>query len=161
MNLTTIYKILRWASVALAVLLLIGWCATDETTTAVEFSVLNEAVCAHVDQTAMTKAEADRLERVYGLNAEDYVNFALYLPSDSMVYVEELLLVELKDDAQKDAVLAAIDDRLNTQKNTFENYNLFGQYEKLTDHAHVEVCGRFILFTVNADDAWQAFLDTV
>lgn len=161
MNLTTIYKILRWASVLLAVLLLISWCGTGETTTAVEFSVLNEAVCAHIDRTAMTKADADRLERFYGLNAEDYVNCTLYLPSDSMVYVEELLLIELKDDAQKDAVLAAIEDRLNTQKNTFENYNLFGQYEKLTDHAHVEVCGSFVLFTVNVDDAWQAFLDTV
>lgn len=161
MNLTTIYKALRWAIVALALLLLIGWCDTGESTTAVSFSDLNEAVCAHIDRTAMTQADADRLERFYGLNEEDYVNLTLYIPSDSMVYVEELLLVELKEASQKETVLAAIEERLNTQKNTFENYNLFGQYEKLTDHAHVEVCGSFILLTVNVDDAWQAFLNTV
>lgn len=161
MSLTTIYKALRWTSVALALLLLIAWCDMGETTTDVGFAELNEAVCAHIDRTAMTQGDADRLERFYGLNEEDYVNLALYIPSDSMVYVEELLLIELKEVSQRETVLAAIEERLSTQKNTFENYNLFGQYEKLTDHAHVEVCGSFILLTVNVDDAWQAFLNTV
>ena len=69
--------------------------------------------------------------------------------------------MELKDEAQKQTVLDAIDARLQTQKKTFENYNLFGQYEKLTQQTHIEVRGNFILFVISCDDAYQAFLETV
>ena len=44
---------------------------------------------------------------------------------------------------------------------TVENYNMFGQYEKLTQKTHIEVRGNFILFVISCDAAYDAFLATV
>ncbi len=162
MNKALLFKILRWATVAVALVFVISLCYDGgESTAKVGFEELKQAVSAQADASLMQLAEADRLERFYGLKAEDFANCMLYLPTDAVVYVEEILLIECKDGAQKEAVLSAIEARLQTQKNTFENYNLYGQYEKLCGKAHVEVRGNFILFVINADAARQAFLDTV
>ena len=114
-----------------------------------------------LDTTLVQKADSDKLERFYGLRAQDYANSILYLPTDGVVYVEELLLVEVRDEAQKDSVLEAINARLDTQIKTFENYNMFGQYEKLTEKVHIEERGNFILFIVNCDASYDAFLSVV
>lgn len=162
MNKAILYKMLRWATVLLAVIFLVNlYSDGKEGVTDASFAELNEAVCAQVDTSLMQLAEPERLERFYGVRAEEFANCTLYLPIDSMVYVEELVLIELKDASQKEALLAAIDARLNTQKNTFENYNLYGQYEKLCDHAVIEVRGNFVLFAINCDAAVKAFLAAV
>ena len=162
MNKALLFKILRWATVVLALVFLVNLCYDGkETASKATFEDLRQAVSAQADSTLLQLSDADRLERFYGLKAEDFANCMLYLPTDAVVYVEEILLLELADPAQKEAVLAAIEARLTTQKNTFENYNLYGQYEKLCDKAHIEVRGNFVLFVINADAAHQAFLDTV
>lgn len=162
MNKALLFKILRWATVVLALVFLVNLCYDGkEKTSKASFEDLRQAVSAQADPTLLQLSEADRLERFYGLKAEEFANCMLYLPTDAVVYVEEILLLELAEPAQLDAVLAAIDARLQTQKNTFENYNLYGQYEKLCDKTHVEVRGNFVLFVINADAAWQAFTDAV
>ena len=162
MNKALLFKILRWATVVLALVFLVNLCYDGkEKTSKASFEDLRQAVSAQADPTLLQLSEADRLERFYGLKAEEFANCMLYLPTDAVVYVEEILLLELAEPAQLDAVLAAIDARLQTQKNTFEKYNLYGQYEKLCDKTHVEVRGNFVLFVINADAAWQAFTDAV
>ena len=160
MNKALIYKILRWATVLVALIFIVN-ASSQDTDTAATFAQIETAVSEKVDLALVQKVDADKLERFYGLNAQDYANCILYLPTDGVVYVEELLLIEVKDEAQKESVLAAIDARLDTQIKTFENYNMFGQFEKLTEKTHIEVRGNFILFIVNCDAAYEAFLSTV
>ena len=155
-----IYKILRWTTVVVALVFLISLSSGDADTNAT-YAQIETQVSAKMDLSLVQKADDAKLERFYGLRAADFANCILYIPTDGVVYVEELLLVELKDEAQKQTVLDAIDARLQTQKKTFENYNLFGQYEKLTQQTHIEVRGNFILFVISCDDAYQAFLETV
>ena len=155
-----IYKILRWTTVVVALVFLISLSSGDGDTSAT-YAQIETQISAKMDFSLVQKADDAKLERFYGLRAEDFANCILYIPTDGVVYVEELLLVELKDEAQKQTVLDAIDARLQTQKKTFENYNLFGQYEKLTQQTHIEVRGNFILFVISCDDAYQAFLETV
>lgn len=168
MNNTILYKILRWSAVLIALIFLINFGADDADTTAsfaqIETAVskaLLDAAKDEKNEPIVSEAEADKLERFYGLNAEDFANSILYIPTDGVVYVEELLLIEVRDEAQKEAVLQAVNARLETQKKTFENYNMFGQYEKLTQKVHIEIRGNFILFIVNCDAAYDAFLSVV
>ncbi len=160
MNDTLIYKILRWTTVLLALIFIINL-ASDDTDTKATFAQLEMAISEKIDLSLSQKVGADKLEVFYGLNTEDYANCVLYLPTDGVVYVEELLLVEVKDEAQKETVLSAVNARLDTQKKTFENYNMFGQYEKLTEKTHIEVRGNFILFVISCDAAYEAFLSVV
>ena len=160
MNNAVLYKILRWSTVLIALVFLIS-ISSGEKDTQATFAQIETQVSAKMDLSVVQKAEAGKLERFYGLNESDFANCILYIPTDGVVYVEELLLVELKDDGQKQTVLDAINARLETQKKTFENYNMFGQYEKLTQQTHIEVRGNFILFVISCDAAYQAFLETV
>lgn len=161
MNNALIFKILRWSCVLIALIFLISLCTDSDGDTAASFDELQTAVSMQADTSLVQLADAQKIERFYGLNAEEFANCLLYLPTDSVVYVEEILLIECKDEAQKEAVLSAIEARLDTQKKTFENYNMFGQYEKLCDKAFTEVRGNFILFVINCDAAHQAFLNTI
>ena len=56
-------------------------------------------------------------------------------------------------------VRAAMEKRLQTQKNTFEGYGV-EQYDLLSNYSVVEVRGNFALFVVNKGylDAHKAFL---
>ena len=74
---------------------------------------------------------------------------------------EELLIVQLKDVSQQETVKAAIDARLETQKNSFEGYGV-EQYA-LLEKSVVDVEGNYILFVVNeqAAKAQSAFLQAL
>ncbi len=161
MNNTLIYKVLRWLTVLLAVVFLASYGSDTETTVSkATFADLEAAVAAQVDTAVMQKAESDKLERFYGLNASDFAGCVLFYPLDFMS-VEEILLIELSDPAQEQTVRDAIEARLNRQKETFDGYGSDGQYEKLCNNAVIEVRGNFLLFTVNCGSAVQAFLSTV
>ena len=158
MNNTMIYKILRWLTVLLAVVFIASYGAGEETTVSkATFADLESAVAAQVDMAVMQRAESDKLERFYGLNAADFSGWALFYPVDFMS-VEEILVVELSDAAQEQTVRDSIEARLNRQKETFDGYGSDGQYEKLCDNSRVEVRGNFLIFAVNCDNAVQAFL---
>lgn len=159
MNKTVFYKILRWATVLLAVIFLVVLSGKAPETTAT-FAQLEAAVNDEVDLSLMQEAGADKLSRFYGLNAAEFKNFILYYPTDFMS-VEEVLLIEMVDETQKELVLDAIDARLDTQKENFENYGSDGQYEKLCTNAVTEIRGNFVLFAVHEDAVVDAFLKTV
>ena len=63
---------------------------------------------------------------------------------------------------QQEQIRAAIEKRIETQKNTFEGYGV-EQFEMLENNAVVEVRGNFILFVVNTDsaEARKAFLKAI
>lgn len=161
MNNTLIYKILRWLTVLLAIVFLSSYGSDSEpSATKATFADLEAAISAQVDTTVMQKADSEKLERFYGLNAADFAGCALYYPLDFMS-VEEILLIELTDPSQETAVRESIEARLARQKETFDGYGSDGQYEKLCNNVRIEVRGSFLLFTVNCESAAQAFLNTV
>ena len=64
---------------------------------------------------------------------------------------EELLLIQLKDTAQQQAIKDAIAARLDTQKKNFDGYGV-DQYDML-ENSIVEVQGNYILFISASDPA--------
>ena len=68
------------------------------------------------------------------------------------------VLLKLRDTSQQEAVRAAVEARLETQKTSFDGYGL-EQYDLLTNHSILDIRGNYVLFVVHKDAAavQQAF----
>ena len=142
-------EVLKWLFVAaLCVFLYFMLSANRESRAA--FSDVQEAVISAADLTPMAEGDNQTFKRLYGLSASDYENVLLYYPTTNMG-AEELLLIQLKDLSQQQAVKDAIERRLDTQKKSFDGYGV-DQYAML-EKAVVEVQGNYILLVVANDPA--------
>lgn len=142
-------EVLKWLFVAaLCVFLYFMLSANRESRAA--FSDVQEAVISATDLTPMAVGDNQTFKRLYGLSASDYENVLLYYPTTNMG-AEELLLIQLKDLSQQQAVKDAIESRLDTQKKSFDGYGV-DQYAML-EKAVVEVQGNYILLVVANDPA--------
>ena len=140
-------EVLKWLFVAaLCVFLYFMLSANRESRAA--FSDVQEAVISAADLTPMAEGDNQTFKRLYGLSASDYENVLLYYPTTNMG-AEELLLIQLKDLSQQQAVKDAIESRLDTQKKSFDGYGV-DQYAML-EKAVVEVQGNYILLVVAND----------
>ncbi len=142
-------EVLKWLFVAaLCVFLYFMLSANRESRAA--FSDVQKAVISAADLTPMAEGDNQTFKRLYGLSASDYENVLLYYPTTNMG-AEELLLIQLKDLSQQQAVKDAIESRLDTQKKSFDGYGV-DQYAML-EKAVVEVQGNYILLVVANDPA--------
>lgn len=157
---SVIYEIARWAVVLVAVIFLIVMFSGNTVSTADPADV-EAAVTAELDMSSLLPGDNQMFKRLYGLDPSQYEACILYYPATNMM-AEELLIVKLADVSQQETVQAAVEDRIATQKNTFEGYGV-AQFEMLTNQAVVEVRGNYILFVVSADSAAarSAFLDAI
>lgn len=147
----------RWAVALAAVLSLVLMFRADPISDA-DPAAVRAAVAEHLELETVLEADNQMIRRLYGLDPAAFEACILYYPATNMG-AEELLLVKLADTAQAESVRAAIDKRLQTQKNTFDGYGI-EQYDLLSNHAVIEVRGNWVLFAVDADsdDLRQAFL---
>ena len=142
-------EVFKWLFVAaLCVFLYFMLSANRESRAA--FSDVQEAVISAADLTPMAEGDNQTFKRLYGLSTSDYENVLLYYPTTNMG-AEELLLIQLKDLSQQQAVKDAIESRLDTQKKSFDGYGV-DQYAML-EKAVVEVQGNYILLVVANDPA--------
>lgn len=121
---------------------------------------VTQAVISQIDMSSVEESTSQMLKKFYGLNAADYEAVVLYAPVSNMD-AEEILIVKLTNNGQSDAVRAAIEKRLETQKNSFDGYGI-EQYDLLENHV-LDVQGNYILYIVHADAAKadQAFRDSL
>ena len=145
-----VYACVRWAIVIAFLVVLIIFAGQNKISHA-KFEDVGKAVVESVDTAKMQKGNDSTFKRLYGLDSADYEKILLYWPKSNMD-AEELLLVQLKDVAQQQAVLDAIQARLETQKKSFDGYGT-NQYALLSDNATADAQGNYILFVVGADNA--------
>lgn len=157
---TMLLEIARWAVALAAVISLVLMFRADPVSTADPVQV-TAAVTQELDMSQMLQADNQMLRRLYGLEPSDFDSCVLYYPATNMG-AEELLIVKLRDVSQAEAVSAAAQARLETQKTTFDGYGV-EQYALLTSHSVLEVRGNYVLFVVHgqAEEALQAFLDAL
>lgn len=153
----SVYEIARWAVVLIALVYLLSMFGGNTVSSAAAEDVA-AAVTETIDMTNMMEAENQMIKRLYGLDPAAFESCILYYPTTNMM-AEELLIVKLSDMSQQEAVRAAAEARLETQKTTFEGYGV-EQFDMLTNHSVIEVRGNYVLFVVNAacQDALKAFL---
>ena len=151
-----VYEIIRWLTVALVVALIVFHSLKNRVSSA-DPAAVTEAVTAVISTENMQEADAQMVKRLYGINPADYESCTLYYPTTNMG-ADELLIVKLKDVSQQEALSAAVDARLQTQKTAFDGYGA-EQFALLSDHAVIEPRGNYFLFVVsaNADAAAAAF----
>ena len=144
---TILLELLRWLCAGLAVVFLVV-SFRQEPVSSAAFEDVASAVTASVDLSALQEGSVQMVKRLYGL---------LYYPQTNME-AEELLLLKLRDTSQQEAVRAAVEARLETQKTSFDGYGL-EQYDLLTNHSILDIRGNYVLFIVHKDAAavQQAF----
>lgn len=151
-----ILEALRWiAAVAIIVYLTVLFGGNGISNA--NFSDVSAAVMDVVDTTNLQQAENRMVKRLYGLDPNSFEECLLYYPTTNMG-AEEVLLVKLADASQQEAVAAAVEQRLQTQRNTFEGYGV-EQFDLLTNHYVLQIQGNYALFAVGmfSGDALAAF----
>ena len=100
------------------------------------------------------------LKRYYGLNSSDFDSVVLYTPESSME-VDEMLIVKVKDKSQIEGLEDTIDNRVNSQLQSFGSYGpeqcgLLNNYELKTE-------GKYVFFAVseNAEKLKEAFKEAI
>ena len=151
------FEFARWLAVALALVYLLSMFGGN-TASSARAEDVTAAVTGVLDMSNMVQAENQMIKRLYGIDPASFESCILYYPTTNMG-AEELLIVKLSDMSQQDAVRAAAEKRLATQKTTFEGYGV-EQFDLLTNHSILEIRGNYILFVVHdsCDDALKAFL---
>ena len=146
---------IRIALVVLLILFII-FLTSDGKESDASMDDVKKNVLAQVDFSSMEESTNRMFKKFYGLNAQDYEAVVLYAPITNMD-AEELLIVKLMSTDQAETVTGAIEERLQTQKNSFEGYGI-EQYDLLKNHV-LDVEGNFILYVVhhNAEQAAEAF----
>ena len=154
------FEIARWVA-AFAILLSLGTMFGSNKISDADPAEVEAAVIAQLDMTSMLKADNQMVKRLYGLDPASFESCILYYPNTNMM-AEEVLILKLKDTSQQEAVRAAIEARVETQKTTFDGYGV-EQYALLTENCIIDIRGNFVLFVVNADcnEARDAFADAL
>lgn len=160
MNRSVIYECLRWLSAALVILLIV-LCGLKNRVSRADPAAVTAAVTAVFDTENVLEADAQMVKRLYGIQPADYESCTLYYPKTNMG-AEELLIVKLRDVSQREAVVAAVEKRIETQKAAFDGYGP-AQFSLLENHAVVEPRGNYVLFVVSeaADAARTAFVNAL
>lgn len=150
----------RWVAVIAAVVCLLVQFGGNTVSNAA-FEDVSATVVEKVNTENMVLAENQMVKRLYGIDPAAFEGCVLYYPATNMM-AEELLIVKLADVSQQEAVQAAMETRLQTQKNTFEGYGV-EQFDLLTNYCVLEVRGNYALFVVSktCTDAQKAFLDAL
>ena len=157
---TWIFEAVRWLAVlALLVSLVLRFGGNGISNA--DFQDVSAAVMKTVDTANMQQAENRMVKRLYGLEPGSFEGCLLYYPTTNMG-AEEVLIVKLSDTAQGELVADAVQQRLQTQRNTFEGYGV-EQFDLLTNHYVLQVQGNFVLFAVGefSTDALAAFRDAL
>ncbi len=109
---------------AVAVLLLFIFVLMREATPVdIPLSSVESALNEQGSLDNMLVSDDMRFKRSYGLNAEDYQEILYYEPTTNMD-VEELLIVHVSDTSQVSDVEAAMEERIEVQRENFDGYGV-------------------------------------
>lgn len=101
-----------------------------------------------LDMSELSEQDSAALKRSFGLNAADYTGVAYY-SSESTISASEVLLIRIKSDEQIRQITDAIDSRIDSRKNDFEDY--LPEQSKLLDNAKQSVRGAYVFYAVSPD----------
>ncbi len=152
-------NILKYLMV-LALIAYVVFLISREGSNDVPVDTIEKNITKVIKTKGMTKGSAQDLKKYYGLNANDYDGMMLYIPNDVMG-VDEVLVIKVKDESQTEDVEKAIENRLDTQKKSFEGYGV--EQTKLLRSAVTESKGSYTLLAVskNADSIDAAFRKSI
>lgn len=112
------------------------------------FDEVKADVEASLDMSELNEQDSAAFKRTFGLNAADYTGVAYY-SAESTISASEVLLVRIKNDGQIREITDAIEERIDSRRNDFENY--LPEQVKLIDNARQSVRGAYVFYAVSPD----------
>ena len=141
--------IAKWALIVLLAVVLVIQAAGNRSSST-PFEEMSGAVRQSTDLSPMSEGDNQMLKRLYGIDGTEYDGFLLYYPASSMG-AEELLLVHMKDPAQKEAVQTAMETRRAAQMSNFDGYGV--EQTAMLENSIIEVKNNYALFVSAQDPA--------
>ena len=154
-----IYLVIRYALLAMLLFAVIFFIfrKTDSDT---PFETMSAAVSESLHSDRIERNSMRFLKKNFNLSSDDYEGVLIYTPLSNMD-AEEVLLIKLKSTDQADSVRAAIESRMQAQREIYEGYAPL-EVAKL-DNAVVDVQGNYVLYAVGdfAQDTDKIFRDNL
>ena len=118
------------------------------------------AVSAEVDMEALSSFKKNKVKEEFSIEFDGIDSFAYYA-SDSIMTVDELLVIKLKEGVKADDILEKIETRVNEKQVLFEGYAP-EQSALLKDYQLTQKNG-FVFYAVGKDatDALVTFMSAV
>ena len=111
------------------------------------FSEVSKALSSVLDSKELVQMDDQMLKRNYGLNSADYKG-VLYYSSPSSISAAEVLVIQVKNDAQIENVTNAIAQRKAQRIEDFDSY--LPEQVKLLEDSQEIIRGRYIFFAVSS-----------
>lgn len=129
---------------------LVSGCGTKETTTVKNVSVksIADKISQGTDITNMKEANAEKLNKLYGISENDVEEFSLYAAS-SNILADQIAIFKVKDVSNVDVIKGQIDKKIDKLSKDFKDY-LPAEYDKIQKNI-VSVKGNYILFVISND----------
>ncbi len=140
--------LVKWACVFLMGIFLY-FQLNGEKTSETGFAEMQKQVTSQADLGKMQKANNQMIKRLYGLDPTSYSGVLLYYPLTNMG-AEELMLIQMKDASQKEAVKKALEARQETQVKSFEGYGV--EQTAMLKKSIIDVRSNYALF-ISGDEA--------
>lgn len=125
----------------------------------INISEIRNAIINSTDVSVMEEDDGTKLRKLYGVNKYDLDQFIYYGPKSNME-ANEILIIKPKNDSDTEKIEKAITNRINTQSDSFRNYNK-EQYEILSNHILEKKDGYIILLISKDNEKIKQSLDYV
>ena len=149
------FEVIKWAAF-IAVLVIVILSLRKSRPSSAVFADVQNAVVSASQVAAEKESGGAMVKRLYSLEPGEYDGIYLSAPVNAMD-AEELLLVKLKDMAQEEDVLAAMNARVTKQLNAFEGYGV--NQTAMLEKSIVTARGGYVLLYVGErpDEVKAAF----
>lgn len=130
---------------AFAALMLIGNNVKD-----VDMEVIRTAINNSGRLGTLYEADGNAVKKTFDIDVQETDGFVMYT-SDSIMDVSELFIAKCRDATKMNALQAAVEARLSSQKASFENYGTDQSF--LLKNAVLEVRGEYLFYAVGENAA--------
>ncbi|PGS78312.1 hypothetical protein COC69_15825 [Bacillus cereus] len=108
---------------------------------------IGETIQKGVKMDEVEKGDQKKLQKLYEINAEDIVGFALYTASTNMK-ADELLILKVKNSKDIETMKKKVEDRINSQSQKFKDY--LPNENFLVENHVLKIKGNYILLAISA-----------
>ena len=128
--------------------LLSGCSSSSKTEKEISIDDIDENIKESVDISNMVESDSDKLKKLYDIDADKIEGFKLYTAKTN-IEANELLILKVKDKEDIDGINEAINDRIETQSNSFKDYLPDESY--LIENHILKSNGNYIVFIISEE----------
>jgi hypothetical protein len=131
----------------------VAWIFLKDTTRDVDMADITSAIVQQCDLGDLEEGDANTLKRYFSLDGSEYEGYLVYT-ADSVMNVDELLIVKVSDSSQLDDLSEVVNERLEEQLQNFDGYGT--NQTELLQNAIVLERGDYFFYGVSENvEQWE------